>query len=521
LIYFIDITIFINISYLPGMAWRKKAFRKYFETEEHFTEFHKMTHKLLEAPTEDIARVVQAHIVEWLRSVKETHAAKWFEKEWTGEHGNYTNASAGYVGNNKSNGCESHWKYIRRDTIGVAGSNKRMSISVWLPLLFRYLEALSKRHAEKLKCPVTGVHSFPTLPVITNKLWAKYHKFDVLRLLCSFVAGGAGPNKLWEEEWEFFLDMYMADMSMPFSDMMAAYQKAGKKIGTARSNLGAVYIPTTDLLMRMKLMSEIDTLYKAQNYAREALALYEALFDTPDQFRADHPEMSPMDVLQVMESFVRVVPLATKVGEMEFLCVCVDAYQCYACVESLVLSMLFNPNLNVPDKLREKQLKDREKAVLANPFTTKRMKEKKTKEQQAAEASSWKPKICSITAPQAGSAVAMALAKAGAKRAAASPVPAADAEEVMQRPVDPGLLAGKRLPVMKHKPATRPSVASLAVKKRVSSQVFSRAELNMTQCEPQRAASQPLELKTGGKKPRVRGGEEAASSQPVTRSGRT
>jgi hypothetical protein len=304
---------------------------------------------------------------------------------------------------------------------------------------------------------------------------------------------------------------------------MAAYQKAGKKIGTARSNLGAVYIPTTDLLMRMKLMSEIDTLYKAQNYAREALALYEALFDTPDQFRADHPEMSPMDVLQVMESFVRVVPLATKVGEMEFLCVCVDAYQCYACVESLVLSMLFNPNLNVPDKLREKQLKDREKAVLANPFTTKRMKEKKTKEQQAAEASSWKPKICSMTAPQAGSAVAMALAKAGAKRAAASPVPAADAEEVMQRPVDPGLLAGKRLPVMKHKPggASRPSVASLAGKKRVSSQVFSRAELNMTQCEPQRAASQPLELKTGGKKPRVRGGEEAASSQPVTRSGRT
>ena len=69
------------------MACRKKAFRKYFATEEHFTEFHKMAHKLLEAPTEDIARMVQAHIVDWLGSVKETHAASWFEKEWTGEHG--------------------------------------------------------------------------------------------------------------------------------------------------------------------------------------------------------------------------------------------------------------------------------------------------------------------------------------------------------------------------------------------------------------------------------------------------
>jgi hypothetical protein len=79
-----------------------------------------------------------------------------------------------------------------------------MSISVWLPLLFRYLEALSKRHAEKIKCPLTGVHSFP------------------------------------------------------------------------------------------------------------ALALYDALFDTPDQFRADHPEMSPMDVLQVMESFNRATKLLCK-----------------------------------------------------------------------------------------------------------------------------------------------------------------------------------------------------------------
>jgi hypothetical protein len=82
-----------------------------------------MTHKLLEAPTEDIARMIQAQLVVWLTYQKETRAATWFEKEWTGEHGNYTNASAGYVGNNKSTGAESHWKYLRRDTIGTAGSS--------------------------------------------------------------------------------------------------------------------------------------------------------------------------------------------------------------------------------------------------------------------------------------------------------------------------------------------------------------------------------------------------------------
>ena len=51
--------------------------------------------------------------------------------------------------------------------------------------------------------------------------------------------------------------------------------------------------------------------------------------------------MTPMDTLEAMESFVLVMPLATKVGDMEFLCVCADAYQCYTCVEALVLTMLF------------------------------------------------------------------------------------------------------------------------------------------------------------------------------------
>ena len=117
------------------MAWRKKSFRKNFDKEENFTEFHKMAHKLLEAPTEDIAHMVQAHIVDWLVFEKETLAAAWFEKEWTGEHGNSTDASAVHVGNNILTGCESHWKKVRRDTIGTACSTKRMSISVWLPLL--------------------------------------------------------------------------------------------------------------------------------------------------------------------------------------------------------------------------------------------------------------------------------------------------------------------------------------------------------------------------------------------------
>ena len=143
---------------LAAIAWRKKTFRKYFDSEDNFTEFHKLTHRLLEAPTVEITRLLQDSIEEWLREKGELRAAEWFSTYWTGEHGNYTNATAGYVGSNKSAGIESHWRYTKRDTIGGAGSNKRISLRVFIPSLVQYVKDSSKRHASKILCSKTGAH---------------------------------------------------------------------------------------------------------------------------------------------------------------------------------------------------------------------------------------------------------------------------------------------------------------------------------------------------------------------------
>jgi hypothetical protein len=56
----------------------------------------------------DIACMIQEAMVTWLYDVEETKAAVWFALNWTGEFGNYTNASAGYVGSNDAQHIESH-----------------------------------------------------------------------------------------------------------------------------------------------------------------------------------------------------------------------------------------------------------------------------------------------------------------------------------------------------------------------------------------------------------------------------
>jgi hypothetical protein len=69
-----------------------------------------------------ITRMLQREIVVWLSEVGEARASTWFNFTWTGEHGNYTNATAGYVGNNLSSGIESNWRHMRRDVVGCAGT---------------------------------------------------------------------------------------------------------------------------------------------------------------------------------------------------------------------------------------------------------------------------------------------------------------------------------------------------------------------------------------------------------------
>ena len=81
------------------------------------------------------------------------------------------------------------------------------------------------------------------------------------------------------------------------------------------------------------------------------------------------PMNSPADTLDLMDSFNYIKLLPKKSGQMVFLCTCADAYQSYCCVESVLLSLLSNPELEVADIARLKQLNERERAARANPFT--------------------------------------------------------------------------------------------------------------------------------------------------------
>ena len=182
---------------------------------------------------------------------------------------------------------------------------------------------------------------------------------------------------------------------MKFTEMIDEYRRAGLQPRMARTSIGAVFMPTKFTMSTLKNKKEqpITTPAEEAECVDMVVADYEILFNSPAALLAKYPGNTPEDTFDIMDAFTRITPLQSKVGDMVFLCTCVDAYQKYTCVEAIVLSMIFNPNLCVPDTERAKQLKGRKCDKPTNPFNTKRVKELKAAQavEEAQAAPNWKP----------------------------------------------------------------------------------------------------------------------------------
>ena len=92
----------------------------------------------------------------------------------------------------------------------------------------------------------------------------------------------------------------------------------------------------------------------------------------------------------------RVMPHKVKLGALSFRCSCRDSHRTLVCDDTIAVNMLFDPELKVPDEERAGQIKAREKAKLANPFTAGTEKERKRREKakkDELEKPVWNPSI--------------------------------------------------------------------------------------------------------------------------------
>jgi hypothetical protein len=103
------------------------------------------------------------------------------------------------------------------------------------------------------------------------------------------------------------------------------------------------------------------------------------------------------------------MPLAVKLGQSLFFSTNRDSFTDYMCIESLACSLLWDPTLQVPDTESIIQLKERERAKLANPFNATKLKFEKAPEKRKVKSSAvWDPSYEACGDIVEGSAASMA-----------------------------------------------------------------------------------------------------------------
>ena len=227
---------------------------------------------------------------------------------------------------------------------------------------------------------------------------------------------------MWQRELDWFHTVEIAD-GTTITDLIQQYRMSGNVMHIARTGIPAITMPTLNYLKSLK---EVESYVKAEEEVNQRRSNFELLFKKPDEYKVMFPMNSPEDTLDLMDSFNYIKPLHKKSGQMVWLCSCADAYQSYCCVESVILSLLFNPELEVPDLASLRQLKDRERAARANPFTAAKFDAEKLKEKERKKAEklepNWQPTLATFSAAHASSAVAKALHVGHAIKDAVAPV---------------------------------------------------------------------------------------------------
>ena len=281
---------------------------------DNYIWFHMVIQRVFPAPTMEIAAMLQQRLVIELLHRGEPRASKWFDETWTEEHGNYTNAAAGYVGNPNSGGIENGWKYLRRDTVGSGGTNMKIGADVFVPRLTQYVSVVSKQQAARVAHPVTGKRFFPQVPTITPALWKEVQNFDVVRMLLSHLDDTPAKQKPWNRVVAFFAERFFAapdgSPKLTMTELIRALHAEHGSIGLARTSVTGFHFPSIRMMQHVRRKSkvqgrsdeELDILEKLTN---PVVAAYSELFNTPDEFLRIHRTRNLEFALDVMESCVR------------------------------------------------------------------------------------------------------------------------------------------------------------------------------------------------------------------------
>ena len=184
----------------------------------------------------------------------------------------------------------------------------RMSLEVFAPSLVKCIKDMSEKHSDKILCEKTGQYMFPSVPAIEPAIWKSVQKFNVIRLQLAWMEHSQVARLQWEHITDKLCEDDDAD-KIPYTDLVKRFHDNGNRVGIARTQISGLLLPTHQFLHDLGKRSIYDTFEKLQDAVRPVQEKYNMLFNDTDNFMENNPGADAEQILDIMDSHVRRVPL--------------------------------------------------------------------------------------------------------------------------------------------------------------------------------------------------------------------
>jgi hypothetical protein len=132
-----------------------------------------------------------------------------------------------------------------------------------------------QKHADKILCPKTGAHIFPSeATYIPSKIWKKIQYFKVHCLLMSYCETSQHVCKIWADDMEFFQGCGKGES---FGEAITRFRASGLTMKLARTATGGILIPTKSMMRHLDIQ-KIDTFEEEEECVQHCQVMYDCLY---------------------------------------------------------------------------------------------------------------------------------------------------------------------------------------------------------------------------------------------------
>jgi hypothetical protein len=317
--------------------------------------------------------IMQAKMIDWLRTADSDQTADWWERYWTGP---WTLADCGYGNCTHQNHQEGSWRPLKRGTGCGAHGDKRQALATFVCHLNDYIRDASEKQEQKL-IDAGRPGRFISNPEVTKREWDAISDLHPKTLiLCAAMGLDAEGNEAYAELCADIILSGSADDPLYLRiqkfhrNKISAYVATGGKEEEYVWNLRKKYVAQI-MVPSNRLMYTLDPKgTRKRDRVIQDLKPYQRDYHT---FLRQHEPARKAVVdtwhiakyLEVMSNFTVIDIIkgdaSEQWGDLKYKCSCKACHVRGGCRENLLWSMVINHKLVMPPKWSRHQPGERKR----------------------------------------------------------------------------------------------------------------------------------------------------------------